>query len=147
MKRDHIPGFLNKMPKVNWQSNLPMFKDVKSYDVALHLMRFHMHVRRLKIDFPEDYLMKIFMATREGEAQSLYESFLSACIYCLKDFHIMFFEIYKESCPSLILVQNCYKHVDSFIENLEMIMEMMNSWMMRSWKPCMKIHFSSTKKA
>ena len=31
----------------------------------------------------------------------------------------MFFERYKESCPSLILVQKCYKHVDSFIENIE----------------------------
>ena len=31
----------------------------------------------------------------------------------------MFFERYKESCPSLILVHNCCKHVNSFIENLE----------------------------
>ena len=35
----------------------------------------------------------------------------------------MFFERYKESYPSLILVQNYWKHVYSFIENLEKIYE------------------------
>jgi len=119
LKGYHIPGFPNKMLKVNWQSNLPMFKDVKGYDVALHLVRFHIHVRRIKIDFPEDCLMKIFMATLEGEVHSWYESLLPACIYCLKEFHTMFSKRYKESCPSLILVQKCCKHVDSFIENIE----------------------------
>ena len=147
MKRDHIPGFPNKIPEVNWQSNLSMFKDVKGYNVSLHLVRFHMHVCRLKIDFPEDCLMKIFMATLEGETQSWYESLLPAFIYCLKDFHTMFFERYKESYPSLNLVQNCCKHVYSFIEDIEKIMKMMSSWMMRSWKSCMKIHFGSIKRA
>ena len=31
----------------------------------------------------------------------------------------MFFEKYRESSPSLMLVQNCCEHVDSFIEDLE----------------------------
>jgi len=35
----------------------------------------------------------------------------------------MFFERYKESCPSLILVQNCCKHVYIFIENIEKFYE------------------------
>lgn len=35
----------------------------------------------------------------------------------------MFFERYKESYPSLNLVQNCCKHVYSFIENLEKVYE------------------------
>ena len=121
MSRDHIPGFPNKMPKVYWQRNFSMFKNVKGNDVALHLVRFHMHVLRLKIDFPEDYLMKIFMATLEDEARSWYESLPLACIYCLKEFHTIFFERYKESCPSLILVHNYYKHVDSFTKNLEKV--------------------------
>jgi len=43
-----------------------------------------MHIRKLKVDFPEDCLMKI--ATLEGEAQSWYENLPVACIYCLKDF-------------------------------------------------------------
>ena len=34
-------------------------------------------------------------------------------------FSDQFLEQYKESCPSLILVQNCCKHVNIFIENLE----------------------------
>ena len=104
MSRDHIPDFPNSMPWVEWMTYLLKFKTVKGNDVALHLVRFHMHVRRLKIDFPEDCLMKIFMATLEGETQSWYEILLPACIYFLKDFHTMFFERYKKSCPSLILV-------------------------------------------
>ena len=59
------------------------------------------------------------MATLEDEARSWYESLPPAFIYCLKYFHTIFFERYKESCPYLILVQNCCKHVNSFIENLE----------------------------
>ena len=114
--------FPNKMPKVDWQRNFPVFKNVKGNDATLHLVRFHMHVCILKINFPEDCMMNIFMATLECEARSWYESLSPTCIYYLKDFHTMFFEMYKESCPSLILVQNCCKHVDSFIENLERIL-------------------------
>jgi len=68
MSRDHIPCFPNKIPKVNWKKNLSMFKDDDRKDAALHLVRFHIHIRKLKVDFPEDFLMKIFMATLEGEA-------------------------------------------------------------------------------
>lgn len=96
-----------------------MFKDDGRKDVALHLVRFHIHIRKLKVDFPEDCLMKIFLATLEGEAQSWYESLPPACIYCLKDFHAMFIERYKEYYPSLNLVQNCCKHAYIFIESLE----------------------------
>ena len=119
MSRDHIPGFPNKIPKVDWQRNFPMFKDDDRKDAALHLVIFHIHILKLKVDFPEDCLMKIFMATLEGEARSWYESFPPSCIYCLKDFHTMFFERYKESYPSLTLVQNFCSHVYSFIENIE----------------------------
>ena len=96
-----------------------MFRNVEGNDAALHLVKFHIHVHKLKIDFPEDCLMKMFTATLEEEAQSWYESFPPVCIYCLKDFHTIFFERYRESCPYLMLVQNCCKHVNSFIENLE----------------------------
>jgi len=96
-----------------------MFRNVEGNNAALHLVKFHIHVHKLKINFPEDCLMKMFMATLEDEARSWYESLPSASIYCLKDFHTMFFEKYKESYPSLNLVQNCCSHVHSFIENLE----------------------------
>ena len=81
LSRDHIPGFPNKIPKVDWQRNLPTFKDDDRKDAALHLVRFHMHIHKLKVDFPEDCLMKIFMATLEGEARSWCESLPPACIY------------------------------------------------------------------
>jgi len=119
MSRDHIPGFPNKMTKVDWSKNFLVFRNMEGNDAALHLVKFHIHVHKLNIDFPKDCLMKVFMATLEDEARSWYESLPSDPIYCLKDFHTMFFEKYKESYPSLILVQNCCSHVHSFIENLE----------------------------
>ena len=70
MSRDHITGFPNKMPKAYWQRNFPMFKNVKGNDVSLHLVKFHIHVHKLKIDFPKYCLMKMFMATLEDEARS-----------------------------------------------------------------------------
>jgi len=123
LSRDHIPGFPNKIPKVNWSRNLPTFKDDGRKDAALHLVRFHMHIRKFKIDFPEDCLMKIFLATLEGKAQTWYESLSPACIYCLKDFHAMFIERYKDSYPSLNLVQDYCKHAYGFIESLEKFYE------------------------
>ena len=119
MSRDRIPGFPNKIPKVDWSRNLPTFNDDGKKDAALHLARFHMHICKLKVDFPEDCLMKIFLATLEGEAQSWYENFLLPCIYCLKDFHALFIERYQASYSSLNLVHDCCKHAYSFIEILE----------------------------
>ena len=95
MSRDHIPGFPNKIPKVDWQRNLPVFKDDDRNDAALHLVRFHIYICKLKVDFPEDCLMKIFMVTLEDEARSWYEILSPASIYCLKDFHTIFFARYK----------------------------------------------------
>ena len=68
MSRDHIPGFPIKMPKVDWSKKLPMFRNVEGNDAFLHLVKFHIHVHKLKINFPEDCLMKMFMATLEDEA-------------------------------------------------------------------------------
>ena len=102
---------------------MPTFNDDGKKDAALHLVRFHMHIRKFKIDFREDCLMKIFLATLEGEAQSWYESLPHACIYCLKDFHAMFIERYQASYPSLNLVHDCCKHASTFIESLEKFYE------------------------
>ena len=49
MNRSHIPGFPNPMPKVEWLTDLPIFKDEKKDNVSLHLVRFHMHVHSLKV--------------------------------------------------------------------------------------------------
>jgi len=79
-----------------------------------------MHARKLKVQFHEDCLMKMFMATLEGKARSWYEGFPSSSLYSLKDFHLVFFEKYKESHPFLSLVDNCCDHVENdFIQNLE----------------------------
>jgi len=49
MNRSHIPDFPNLMPKVEWLTDLPIFKVENKDNVALHLVRFHMHVHRLKV--------------------------------------------------------------------------------------------------
>ena len=44
MDRSNIPGFPNPMPNIDWLKYLPVFKDEKGDDVAIHLLRFHMHI-------------------------------------------------------------------------------------------------------
>ena len=73
MNHSHILGFPNRMPHIDWQSCLPKFKDEKGDDAALHLIKFHMHSRKLKVEWHEDCLMKIFMDTLEGKTRSWYE--------------------------------------------------------------------------
>ena len=103
------------MPKVEWLTDLPIFKDEKKDNAALHLVRFHMHVCKLKVQFPEYCLMKMFMATLEGKGWSCYESLPNGTLYSLVDFHVTFYEMYEECHPSLLLVKDCCKHCVSFI--------------------------------
>ena len=78
-----------------------------------------MHIHRLRIEFHEDCLMKMFMASLEGKARSWYEKLSPGSLYSLKDFHSVFFEIYKVSYPYLLLVEDCCKYVESFIWHME----------------------------
>jgi len=119
MNRSHIPGFPNPMPKVDWLDDLPIFKDEKKDNAALHLVRFHMHVRSLKVHLPEDCLMRMFMATLEGKAWSWYKSLENGSLYSLADFHDVFCEMYKEGYPSLLLLKDCCRHSLSLIQYLE----------------------------
>jgi len=63
--------------------------------------------------------MKMFMASLEGKARSWYEGLPPASICSLRVFHSTFYEEYKESYPSLSLVNYCCDHFDVFIQNLE----------------------------
>ena len=119
MNRSHIPGFPNPMPKVDWLDDLPIFKDEKKDDAALHLVRFHMHVCSLKVHFPEDCLMRMFMATLEGEAWSWYKSLENGSLSSLADFHDVFYDTYKECHPSLLLLKDCCRHSLNLIQYLE----------------------------
>ena len=119
MNQSHIRGFPNPMPKVEWLIDLPIFKDEKKDNFALHLVRFHMHVHSLKGQFPKYCLMKMFMATLEGKSWSWYESLPNGSLYSLVDFHDVFYEMYKECHPSLLMVKDFCKHSESLIEYLE----------------------------
>ena len=74
MSKYHIPGFPHKLPKVNWGKNLPMFQDENIDDPLLHLIKFNIHSSRLKGNWHEDCLMKIFMETLEGKTREWYEA-------------------------------------------------------------------------
>jgi hypothetical protein len=67
MNHPHILGFPNHIPHIGWQKYFPKFKYGKGNGVALHLIRFHMHICKLGIEFHEDCLMKMFIATLEGK--------------------------------------------------------------------------------
>jgi len=109
------------MRKVNWQRYLPVFKDEDGNDATLHLIRFHMHVHKMKMRFHDDCLMKMFMATLEGKTWSWYENFPHACIYSLKDFHLVCFEKYREAYPSFLLTKDCCDQLENFIQELESV--------------------------
>ena len=115
MDRSKIPGFPNPMPNIDWLKYLLVFKDKKGDDVVLHLFTFHMHICKLKIKFPEDFLMKMFVASLEEKARSWYENLPAVSICFLKNFHTVFYDKYKEDYPSLLLVQNCCDHFENFI--------------------------------
>lgn len=73
MDQSQIPVFPNLMPHVDRFTNLPIFKDEQEYDATFHLVRFHVHVCRLRVEFPKDCLMNLFMATLEDKARVWYE--------------------------------------------------------------------------
>ena len=112
MNKDHILGFPHKMPQINWDKNLPMFQDEKFDDPFLHLIKFHIHIWRLKVEWHEDCLMKMFMVTLEGKAINWYEWLEPGILFSLKDFHKVFYKHYIGYCPSLSLENCCDKSED-----------------------------------
>jgi hypothetical protein len=119
MNHSHIPGFPNHIPHIDWQKYFPKFKDGKGNDVASHLIRFHMHLCKLGVEFHEDCLMKMFMATLEGKERLWYEGLKPGNLYYLRDFHITFFKHYGESNPSLLVFEGCCEFCEHFIKYLE----------------------------
>ena len=93
------------MPCIDWKTYLPKFKYEEGDDVALHLIKFHIHSHKLKIEWNEDCLMKMFMSNLEGKERSWYEILLDTSLYSLEDFHLAFYENYKKSYPSLSLFE------------------------------------------
>ena len=97
MDRSQIPGFPKPMPYVDQFTHLPIFNDEKKDDVDLHLVKFHVHVCRLRVEFLEDCLMKFFMATLEDKARVWYEGLPEGSLCSLKGFHKIFSKHYVNS--------------------------------------------------
>jgi hypothetical protein len=119
MNRSHILGFPNRIPHINWQKYLPKFEYGKGNDAALHLIRFHMHICKLGVEFHEDCLMKMFMATLEGKSRLWYEGLKPNNLYSLKYFHMTFFKHYGESNSSSLVFEDCCEFCEHFIKYLE----------------------------
>jgi hypothetical protein len=98
-----------------------MFKDEKKYDASLHLVKFHLYVCTLRVEFPKDCLMNSFMATLEGNARVWYEGLPSGSLCSLQYFHRIFFGHYGKSHPSSPLFQDCCNFWNGFIHYLESI--------------------------
>ena len=82
-------------------------------------IKFNLHIHRLKIEFPEYFLMNMFMATLEEKGRSWYESLPSSGLYSLKDFHSVFFQHYQSSNSSLSMINSCCEISENFIEFLQ----------------------------
>ena len=87
---------------MNWDENLPVFQGEEFDDPLLHLIKFNIHVWRLKVEWHEDCLMKMFMLTLEGKARDLYEWLRTGSLFSLRDLHIVFYDHYKEKYPYLL---------------------------------------------
>jgi hypothetical protein len=70
-------------------------------DTVIHLFKFHFHIRKLRVKFPEYCLMKMFMETLEDKSRSWYEGLPSTGLCSLNDFHTVFYEHFKEFCLPL----------------------------------------------
>jgi len=59
------------------------------------------------------------MVTLEEKVRYWYEDLPPGSLYSLKDFHLVFFEKYKESHPSLSFIENCCDDFHDCIQNME----------------------------
>jgi hypothetical protein len=119
MNHSHILGFPNRIPHIDWQKYFPKFNDWKGNDAAFHLIRFHMHICKLGVEFHEDCLMKMFMDTLYGKEILWYEGLEIGSLYSLKDFQITLFKHYGESNPSFLVFEDCCEFCEHFIKYLE----------------------------
>ena len=69
MNNLHIPHFPNQMSCIYCKTYLPKFKNEEGDDVVVHLIKIHMHICRLGVEFKEDLLIKMFMDTLEGKGK------------------------------------------------------------------------------
>jgi hypothetical protein len=116
MNHSQIPSFPNNIPQIDCKTYFPKFKDGKGNDVSLHLIRFHMDICKLGVEFYEDCLMKIFMGTLEGKERLWYKGLKLGSLYSLKDFHITFFKYYEESNPLFLVFEDCCGFFEHFIK-------------------------------
>lgn len=119
MYRVRMPCFSNRIPYIDWQTNLPKFIDGNEDEAIRHLIKFHWHIHKLRIRFHKDCLIKKIMATLEGKGRSWYEGLKPHSLFSLKEFHTTFFEFYRKSHHSFLLFEYCCESRKNFIQYLE----------------------------
>jgi len=78
-----------------------------------------MHICKPGVEFHEDCLMKMFMATLEGKARLWYEGLKPGNLYSLKDLNITLFKHFGESNPSPLVFEDCCEFCEHFIKYLK----------------------------
>ena len=111
MNNAHIPGFPNHLPHIEWQSYFPEFRDQEGDDVALHLVKFHMHILKLRVEFHEELEDVYGYFGRRSEI--MVQKLRLASLYSLEYFYSVFWKNYKESYPSLLLVENFCGNIEN----------------------------------
>lgn len=114
------------MPEVDWLENLPNFQGENVDDPLLHLIKFHIHVWKFKVEWHEYCLMKMFMATLEGKARVWYEWLEPGSLFSLRDMHQVFYKNYKGNSPSLSwdccdqsqTIRQCLLDIDEDLVNM-----------------------------
>ena len=77
-----------------------------------------MHIHRLRIEFPEDCLMKMFTQTLEERERLWYERLPPTSIYFLEGLYSVFCKEYKESYPSIELVENFCGKIEKLFQHM-----------------------------
>ena len=114
--------------QIPWPFIMADFQDENIDDPLLHIIKFHIHSWRLKGDWHMDFLMRLFIATLEGQVREWYEALKPTSLFSLKYFHKVFYEHYKENFPSLSLAENCYDQAEDLIHYLKNIDEDFENW-------------------
>ena len=105
MNFDAIPHYPNRIPPVNWQTYLPIFKDQKGDDAAIHLFRFHKHIHKLGVGWHDESLIRLFRISLQENDRSWYEGLTLESLSSLKYIHTVFHEHFKRQYPSLLSIQ------------------------------------------
>jgi hypothetical protein len=113
-----IPGFSHPVPSIDiWGDQVLRFVEKKEDNPSDHLIRFRQCMVQLDI-YHEDFLMKMFDLSLEGDAHEWYRYLYSSIIYSLKEFHRVFHHRCERYFSREIILEGFCKEFHSHIQNV-----------------------------